>query len=312
MLAHQRRSAIHELVRHQGGARVAELVARFGVSDITIRRDLESLAGRGLVAKVHGGVVPVDHHGAQEPGFRAKLDRQRAEKEAIAARAARLVSPGTAVALSAGTTTWLLAQRLLEVADLTVLTNSVPVADVFFRSPRADRTVLLTGGIRTPSDALVGPFAVNAVRRLNVDLLFLGVHGINPRSGFTTPNLLEGETNRALVAIARRLVVLADHTKWETQGISTIARLADPHTLITDGGLSRAARDRLSAEVGEVLIVDAPAANRGAHEWIRTTTGGVAGVEVLPQALADRRQWLLRDEEVVSSDPATPTEQERR
>jgi DeoR/GlpR family transcriptional regulator of sugar metabolism len=256
MLAHQRQSAIQELVRQRGGVRVGELVRQFGVSDITIRRDLEALAERGLVAKVHGGAAPVDHHSAQEPGFTAKLVRQRAEKEAIAARAAELVSPGTAVALSAGTTTCLLAQHLLEIPGLTVLTNSVPVADVFYRAPREDRTVVLTGGIRTPSDALVGPFAVHTVQQLNLDLLFLGVHGMSPRSGFTTPNLLEAETNRALVAITRHLVVVADHTKWETLGISTIAQLSDAHTVVTDDGLGRPARERLRAEVGELIIAE--------------------------------------------------------
>ncbi len=257
MLAHQRQNAIQELVRQRGGVRVGDLVRQFGVSDITIRRDLEALAERGLVAKVHGGAAPVDTHSAQEPGFSAKLVRQRAEKEAIAACAADLVSPGTAVALSAGTTTCLLAAHLTEVADLTVLTNSVPVADVFYRAPRADRTVVLTGGIRTPSDALVGPFAVAAIANLNLDLLFLGVHGMSPRSGLTTPNLLEAETNRALVAIARQLVVVADHTKWETLGISTIAPLSDAHVLITDDGLDRGARERLRVEVGELIIAPA-------------------------------------------------------
>ncbi len=263
MLAHQRQSAIHELVRQRGGVRVGDLVRQFGVSDITIRRDLEALAERGLVAKVHGGAAPVDQHSAEEPGFSAKLVRQRAEKEAIVARAAQLVSPGTAIALSAGTTTCLLARHLVEVAGLTVLTNSVPVADIFYRSPRADRTVVLTGGIRTPSDALVGPFAVSAVNQLNLDVLFLGVHGMSPRSGFTTPNLLEAETNRALVGIARQVVVVADHTKWDTLGISTIARLADAHVLVTDDGLNRSARDRLRADVGELIIADTGAA--GAH-----------------------------------------------
>ena len=254
MLAHQRQSAIYDTVRKRGGARIAELMRQFGVSQITIRRDLEVLADRGLVAKVHGGAAPVDHLSAMEPGFVAKRNRQLEEKTAIAIRAAQLVSPGTAVALSAGTTTCLLARHLVDVPALTVLTNSVPVADVFYRAPREDRLVVLTGGIRTPSDALVGPFTINTLRRFNPDLLFLGVHGMNLRAGFTTPNLLEAETNQALVGIARKLVVVADHTKWETQGISTIARLADAHVLVSDDGLNRVARERLRAEVGELII----------------------------------------------------------
>ena len=87
------------------------------------------------------------------------------------------------------------------------------VADVVLSSGRSDQTVVLTGGIRTPSDALVGPVAVEALRSLHLDLVFLGVHGVDERSGFTTPNLMESETNRALVEAGRRLVVVADHTQ---------------------------------------------------------------------------------------------------
>ena len=92
-------------------------------------------------------------------------------------------------------------------------------------SGRTDQTVVLTGGLRTPSDALVGPVADAAIRSLHVDLLFMGVHGMDERSGFTTPNLIEAETNRALVGSARRLVVVADHTKWGIVGLTTIAAL---------------------------------------------------------------------------------------
>ena len=256
MLAQQRQQAIHEMVQRLGGVRVGDLVREFGVSDMTIRRDLEALAERGLIAKVHGGATTLDQHSTDEPGFAAKLVRQQGEKEAIARRAAKLVAPGTAIALSAGTTTCMLANLLLDVPGLTVVTNSVPVADVFYKARRSDQTVVLTGGIRTPSDALVGPFAVNAIRSLNVDMLFMGVHGMSTHAGFTTPNLMEAETDRALVSAARRLVVVADHTKWELVGISTIAALHDAHTMISDSGLSGTARDALAGEVGELVIAD--------------------------------------------------------
>ncbi len=254
MLAPQRQQAILDMVRRLGGVRVADLVREFGVSDMTVRRDLEMLAERGLVSKVHGGATAVDQRSTDEPGFAAKMVRQQAEKEAIAARAARLVQPGTAVALSAGTTTCMLARHLVDVAGLTVVTNSIPVADVFYAAHRIDQTVVITGGIRTPSDALVGPFAVSAVRSLNVDVLFLGVHGMSSRAGFTTPNLMEAETNRALVQAARRLVVVADHTKWELVGICTIAALRDAQTLVTDSGLPLTARLVLDSSVGEVIV----------------------------------------------------------
>ncbi|WFE25008.1 DeoR/GlpR family DNA-binding transcription regulator [Solwaraspora sp. WMMD791] len=256
MLAPQRQSAILERVRATGGVRVSDLSAEFGVSDMTIRRDLDILAERGLLAKVHGGATLVDPGAADEPGFAAKSARQQAEKAAIAARAAGLVAPGSAVALSAGTTTVELARRLVDVAGLTVVTNSIPAADVFYRDGRTDRTVILTGGVRTPSDALVGPVAVTALRHLHVDLLFLGVHGMSERTGYTTPNLLESETNRALISAAARLVVLADHTKWDTVGICSIAPLAEAQSLVSDAGLTAAARDALAGHDVELLIAD--------------------------------------------------------
>ncbi|SCL49615.1 transcriptional regulator, DeoR family [Micromonospora citrea] len=256
MLAQQRQTAILELIRQHGGVRVSHLVSRFGVSDMTIRRDLEALAERGLVAKVHGGATLAGPGSAEEPGFAAKSVRQQAEKRAIAERAAALVEPGMAVALSAGTTTAALATLLADVRGLTVVTNSIPVADALYQNPRADQTVVLTGGIRTPSDALTGPVAEAAVRSLNVDVLFLGVHGMSPRTGFTTPNLLEAGINRCLVDASRRLVVLADHTKWETIGIATIAPLAEADVLVTDAGLPVAARHQVGDQVGELVVVE--------------------------------------------------------
>jgi DeoR/GlpR family transcriptional regulator of sugar metabolism len=263
MLAQQRQQAILDLVQQRGGVRVADLVREFGVSDMTIRRDLEVLAERGLVAKVHGGATTVGAGSTEAPGFAAKSVRQRQEKEAIARRAAQLVRPGTAVAVSAGTTTWTLANHLIDVPELTVVTNSIQIADVFYRAGRADQTIVLTGGIRTPSDALVGPVAVTAIRSLNVDLLLLGVHGMSTRAGFTTPNLMEAETDRAMVGAARRLAVLADHTKWGTVGLSTIARLGDADVLVTDSGLGDEACKSLAEQVGELITVD-PATETGA------------------------------------------------
>jgi DeoR/GlpR family transcriptional regulator of sugar metabolism len=119
---------------------------------------------------------------------------------------------------------------------------------------------VLTGGVRTPSDALVGPVAVQALRTLHLDIVFLGVHGIADRSGFTTPNLNESETNRAFVEAAGRLVVVADHTKYGVVGISTIAALNEADVLLIDDGLPADARGVLAEQVGDLLI--APVSRR--------------------------------------------------
>src|SRR5215210_3774483 len=185
MLARQRHARILERVRDAGAVRVAELVRELGVSDMTIRRDLEQLQERGLLEKVHGGATVTAESAQYEPGFAAKSLLQEAEKRAISEAAARYVTPDSAIAVSAGTTTHVLARHLAEVPGLTVVTNSIPVADVLYRTGRPDHTIILTGGVRTPSDALVGPFAVAALRTVHVDVVFVGVHGMDPRTGFT-------------------------------------------------------------------------------------------------------------------------------
>lgn len=255
MLGPQRRSAIVSEVRRRGGVRLSELASALGVSDMTVRRDVDALVGQGLLARVHGGVLPVDTPPA-EPAFAAKRVRQAAEKSAIARAATALVAPGSAVGISAGTTTAALAQELTQLKNLTVVTNSVAVSDVLHRAENTTRTVILTGGIRTRSDALVGPAATAVLAGLNLDVLFLGVHGMDDRGGFTTPNLAEAETNRALVAAARRVVVLADHTKWGVVGIATIIPLDEAHVLVTDSSLDRGVLRLLRSHVAEVITVD--------------------------------------------------------
>jgi DeoR/GlpR family transcriptional regulator of sugar metabolism len=256
MLAPERQSRIlHELDR-RGSVRVSELVRLLGVSDMTVRRDLDALQGRGELHKVHGGATRRADRSTDEPGFAAKSGREQAEKEAIAARAASLVEPGSAVAVSAGTTTHALARHLAAVPGLTVVTNSVWVADTLYGSEGPGTTVLLTGGLRTPSDALVGPIAISALRSLHADVVFMGVHGMDPSAGFTTPNLMEWETNRALVACARRLVVVADSTKWGVLGLSSFAALDDADVLVTDVGLPAEGRRILAERVGELILVE--------------------------------------------------------
>lgn len=263
MLARHRQSLILEDIRRAGSARVSDLTQRLGVSDMTIRRDLEVLARAGLIEKVHGGAVLPGAPSSHEPGFEAKSVLERPEKEAIARAAAALVAPGTAIALSAGTTTFALAHYLLDIPGLTIVTNSMRVANLFETARPAvqvgaDASVVLTGGVRTPSDALVGPIADLAIRSLHVDLLFLGCHGIDMEAGLTTPNLAEAETNRAFVHAARRVTVVADHTKWAIVGLSSFADLEEVDMLITDSELHPEARALLAEKVGQLIIADGP------------------------------------------------------
>jgi DeoR/GlpR family transcriptional regulator of sugar metabolism len=257
MLARQRQARIVDEVRRHGGVRVSDLTSLLDVSDMTVRRDLEELDRRGLLLKVHGGAV-LASNSADEPGFEAKSVRERREKDALAGAAAALVRPGQALAVSAGTTTRALATALSAVPDITVVTNSVRVAEAFESSAGSSgQTVVLTGGVRTPSDALVGPLADTAIRSLHVDVLFLGVHGMDATAGFTTPNLAEAETNRAFLGHAQKVIVVADHTKWRTVGLCSFGPLSAADVLVTDDGIDEEARMLLEETVGELVVVPA-------------------------------------------------------
>ncbi|GAA3343795.1 DeoR/GlpR family DNA-binding transcription regulator [Amorphoplanes nipponensis] len=246
-----RQATILDVINRDGGARTTDLGHRLGVSRVTARRDIEALAGRGLVSRVRGGAIAL----TRGPGPAGRRDGgRRREKLAIARVAAGLARAGQAVGVLAGTTTALLAAALREVPGLTVVTNSIRVADVFHDDARPDRTVVLIGGTRTASGALVGPVAQHTAAGINLDLLFLGAHGMTARAGFTTPDPAEARTHGLLLRAARRVVVLADHTKWGVTGVATIAPLAAADVLVSDEGLGRTARAALRGHVGELRL----------------------------------------------------------
>ncbi len=256
MLAHQRQVRILTELRRNGAVRVSDLTELLSVSDMTIRRDLEHLVASGIARKVHGGAV-LAGQAAHEPGFAAKSQLEQSAKQAIAAHAAGLIQPGAAVALSAGTTTWAMTQLIVTIPGLTVVTNSTTVADAISTlDPTNQVSVILTGGVRTPSAALVGPVADRTIATMHVDQLFLGVHGMDETVGFTTPNLAEAATDRALIACAREVIVLADSSKWGVVGLADIAPLSAAHTVITDDKLPSDAIRLLRDRAGSVVIVD--------------------------------------------------------
>ncbi|GAB3548273.1 DeoR/GlpR family DNA-binding transcription regulator [Arthrobacter tumbae] len=232
MLAADRHAAILAKLGVQRTVRVSELAEALGVSDMTIRRDIDVLDAAGALRKVHGGAASRTALSALEPGFGANADQRPEAKESIAAAAAALIQPGMTVALTGGTTTYRLVDHLS--GPLTILTNSLPAAEKLHRSAPPGVTVLLTGGERSPSEALVGPIAASTVRSFNVDLCFMGAHGVDAQAGITTPNLAEADTNRAFAEQCGRLVVLADSTKFGTVSLARIAGIERVHCIVTD------------------------------------------------------------------------------
>jgi DeoR/GlpR family transcriptional regulator of sugar metabolism len=256
VLAQERRDAILRALLPSGAATVADLAEGLGVSEMTIRRDLGVLAAQQLVEKVHGGAV-LAKRGAAEPHFATKRRINAAAKAAIAEAAVAMIDDGMTVALSAGTTTWQVAQRLRGgvVRDLTFVTNSLNVAGAL--EANGWHSVVVSGGsFRTPSDALVGPFANQTLRQLNADLLILGVHSIDAKVGLTTPNIAEAETNRVLVAGARRVVVVADSSKLGQVSLATFAGCEEVDELVTDSGADQATLEALADAGLRTRLVD--------------------------------------------------------
>ena len=254
MFAEERRGLILDEVNRLGSVTVTELVDRLGVSDMTVRRDLDTLSAHKLLQKVHGGAVRIPKT-STEPHFTQKQRLYPEEKKAIARAALPFIEDGHTIAFSAGTTTWQIADALpKEDEDFTFITNSTNVALTL--QEKGWEQIVLSGGIfRTPSEALVGPFAERTLKTLNADILFLGVHGIHPDAGLTTPNVAEAETNRCLVDAAQKVVVVADHTKLGVIALAKIAPLSRVDVLVTD---EQAPQDLLhEIELAGVRVISA-------------------------------------------------------
>ncbi|WP_054968592.1 DeoR/GlpR family DNA-binding transcription regulator [Alicyclobacillus ferrooxydans] len=240
----ERRQALMKLINERGFVSISDLAERLDVSEITIRRDLNYLEREGLVEKVAGGGrMPKS---TMEPAFLNKRILQQTEKSAIAQAALQRIEPGMTLGLSAGTTTWALAQQVKPGAPnldhLTFVTNSTNIATVLQANGWSD-ILLLGGQFRTPSDALIGPLAEENARRLHTDLLFLGVHGADLAYGLTTPNLQEAAINRVMMEQTESVVAVFDHTKWGIRALAHLAHFEEVDVVITN---INQARDELS------------------------------------------------------------------
>lgn len=240
MISTQRQQYILSQVRETGAVRVSDLSRKLDVSAMTIRRDIEDLAGKGLLRRVHGGAVSSSTL-LVEPLFSVKSRMETSLKEKIAKKALDFVSPGDVIAIGGGSTTYAFAQLLLEsprCQGATILTNSIPVAQLIQMADTAnDVEVIMTGGVVTRSNSLVGPIANKVIDGLRVNTLFLGAHSVSVPRGFLTPNSLESATNSALISITETCIVLADHTKWESASLSLFADFSQVDTIITDSEL---------------------------------------------------------------------------
>lgn len=254
MYAEERQQAIASLVMSKGRASVAELAEAYDVTTETVRRDLAVLDRAGLLRRVHGGAVPVRALRLVEPGV-GERDNTRAEhKDAIAAAAQDFLPlSGASVLFDAGTTTSRIAASIPSDRELTVVTNSVPIAAHVAGMPSI-ALQLLGGRVRGLTQAAVGDQVLSALDALRVDIAFIGTNGISVRHGLSTPDSDEAAVKRAMIASANYVVVVADSSKVDREDFVSFARLSSVDALITDSEISDADRDQLAEQGIEVVI----------------------------------------------------------
>ena len=232
MLAVERRRMIADNLRVRGVVSVGEMAEALGTTEITVRRDLRAMAKDGLLVRAHGGAVLPSAMG-HEPSYSEKAHQAGAEKASIARLALEMITPGDSILVGPGTTTLALARLLGDISELTVVTNSLLVAQALMPSAKVE--VILTGGtLRRSIHALVGPQAEDSVRALRASKTFISGNGFTAERGLSTPSPLVAATDRAFAAAAQQVVVLADHTKIGQDTMCQTVPVARVHTLITD------------------------------------------------------------------------------
>lgn len=253
LLNEERRRAIVEILQKEGRVLVTDLAKKFETSQVTIRKDLEILHTQGQIHRTHGGALPSREGALEDPTLREKEKLHRKEKLHIATAAAKQVSEGQVVILDSGTTTTEIARELRRFKNLTIITNALNIAADLATS---SVEVILTGGtVRKNSFSLVGPIAEETLRRLNADILFLGVDGFDVQYGLSTPNLLEAKVNRVMVEVARRTVVVCDSSKFGRRSLSLISPPTGIQQVITDHGIPKVDLKALKKAGIEVTLV---------------------------------------------------------
>lgn len=235
MLKATRHNRIRTLVDEMGQVTVTELNELLGVSEATIRRDLVEMEDRGWVVRSHGGAIRTERV-PKEPPLLERSSERSEEKRRIARRAAQRITTGDTVFLGSGTTVAPMVDEVGDLDQLTVITNSLPVITALSTRPNVDLIVI--GGVFRRSElSMVGHIAEQAIQMFRADHVFMGMRAIDVRHGFTGDAVDEAMTDRAILAIAPSVVVLADSTKFGR--VSTVAQapITAASTIITDSGL---------------------------------------------------------------------------
>lgn len=258
MTAQVRRDQLLEMVRVRGFASLPDLADAMRVSESTIRRDLDHLEQTGSAKRTHGGVFYTGPS-PRVPHFDSWQQEQWGKKKAIAAAAARLIETGDTILLDGGSTTYELA-RLLVGRSLQVVTNSLPVANLFMSDNETD-LILIGGYVHARTGVVLGPYADRMLQDLSVRRAVLSIAAVNERGCFNS-NLLLVETERAMMRAADETIVVADSAKFGHQSLAHLCDFEVVDRMVVDAELDQAWRDRLAGAGIELLI----AADVESHE----------------------------------------------
>jgi DeoR family fructose operon transcriptional repressor len=254
MYAEERHEGIASLAARRGRVSVSELAATYGVTTETIRRDLDVLERAGVLRRVHGGAVPTSALSVTERGVGERDETMATEKDRIAKAAVDLLpGPGGSVLLDGGTTTSRLARLLPVDSQLTVVTNSVPVA-ARLAGTSGLHIHMLGGRIRGVTHAAVGDEAVRTLDELRVEVAFLGTNAFDPVHGLTTPHPDEAAVKRAMIRAGAIVVVLADSSKVGRLDLHRFASFDQVDVLVTDAGVDAGALRALRDQGVEVVV----------------------------------------------------------
>jgi DeoR family transcriptional regulator, fructose operon transcriptional repressor len=254
MYAEERQQAMAHLISRRGRLSVVRLAEQFEVTTETVRRDLSTLDRMGLVRRVHGGAVPAGSLTVIESGIGERDQSNTQAKEAIANAAVSLLPPpDSVIVIDAGSTTARFAAALPRDHRLTVITHAVPVATRLAGLPQIELH-LLPGKVRPTTHAAVGAETVAALADLRADVAFIATNGLTVGHGLTTPDSDEAASKRAMIACARKTVVLADSTKLGVETAVRFATLDSLDVLVTDSDVEPSDRRALESAGIEVLV----------------------------------------------------------
>ena len=253
MMAEERRTEILQIIRSAGRVRVNGLATRFNTSAVTIRSDLNELHQRGLVLRSHGGAVLPETILRESPVYE-RLKAHSDDKRRIGAMAATLIEDGETIILDSGTTTLEIARQIKKKPGLQVITNGVNIAAELLDA--RDMQVFIVGGtVRGESASITGHFAEEMFEQFSADKLFLSGAGCDLDFGISGANLEETMVNRAMIRIAREIILVADSSKFSKRSMSRIALFSQIDTVISNTSLDEEVQEKLRAMGCNLILV---------------------------------------------------------